>query len=115
MKTLQKNASTALITVVASLAFTGSALAIDMDKAHQTAIQNCINWKGESNEYCTCVQEKVRSDLSNDSYSAMLQYAQAYEEKRRADLAAMQVDADLSRALEPVDAAVSAAEQACKS
>lgn len=114
MKTLVKTASITLIAAAAALSLAGNALAIDLDKAHQTAIKNCMNWKGLSNEHCTCVQDKVRTGLSDDSYSAMLQYAQAFEENRRADLAAMQVNASLSKALEPVDAALAAAEQACK-
>lgn len=99
---------------LASQPFSNEALALDIEKAHSTAIQNCVNWNGLSQEYCACVQEKVRADLPSDSYMAMMQYAQAYEEKRRADLAAMQVDVKLSKALEPVDAVVAEAKQACK-
>ena len=88
--------------------------AVDIDKAHTTAIQNCVNWNGESKEYCTCVQERVRSNLSSDSYTAMMEFAQAYQENRRADMAAMQVNAEMSKALEPVDAVVNEAKQACK-
>lgn len=92
------------------------ATALDMEKAHVTAIQNCVNWNGsEAAEYCTCVQDKVRADLPGDSYMAMMQFAEAYRENRRADMAAMQVDAEMSKALEPVDAVVSAAEATCKS
>jgi hypothetical protein len=115
MKMMLKNASYALVFALTVPALVSTASAIDLEKAHQTAIQNCVNWNGLSNEYCTCVQDKIRADLPDESYSAMLQYAQAYEENRRADLAAMQVDAKLSTALEPVDAAVSDAESACKS
>jgi len=115
MKKMLKNASIALAFVLITPSLANTASAIDLEKAHQTAIQNCVNWNGLSNEYCTCVQEKVRADLPGDSYSAMLQYAQAYEENRRADLAAMQVNTKLSTALEPVEAVVSAAESSCKS
>ncbi len=114
MTTMLKNAKSALIVAMASLAIAGSASAIDLEKAHETAIRNCVNWNGLSTEYCSCVQDKVRAGLPSDSYTAMLMYAQAYEENRRADLAAMQVDTKLSTALEPVDAAVTAAESACK-
>ena len=110
-----KNASYAVVFALVTPSLVNTASAIDLEKAHQTAIQNCVNWNGHSNEYCTCVQEKIRADLPSDSYSAMLQFAQAYEENRRADMAAMQVDTKISTALEPVDAAVSAAESACKS
>lgn len=115
MMIMLKNKRNALLIAAATLAIAGSASALDLEKAHQTAIKNCVNWNGESNEYCTCVQEKIRADLSNDSYSAMLEYAQAYEDGRRADLAAMQVNTKLSTALEPVDGAIAAAEGACKS
>ncbi|MGI9493762.1 MAG: hypothetical protein ACR2QF_15305 [Geminicoccaceae bacterium] len=115
MKVMLKNTSYALAFALMAPALVSTASAIDLEKAHHTAIQNCVNWNGLSNEYCKCVQEKIRADLPNESYSAMLQFAQAYEENRRADLAAMQVDAKLSTALEPVDAVVSAAESACKS
>ncbi|MEM9442110.1 MAG: hypothetical protein AAGA73_16845 [Pseudomonadota bacterium] len=100
--------------LLASQPFSDEALALDIEKAHSTAIQNCVNWNGLSQEYCACVQDRVRAGLPSDSYMAMMQYAQAYEEQRRADLAAMQVDAKLSKALEPVDAVVSEAKQACK-
>lgn len=116
MMTMLKNKrSTLFIAATAAITLSGSASAIDLEKAHETAIQNCVNWNGLSNDYCTCVQERVRAGLSDDSYSAMLQFAQAYEEGRRADLAAMQVDIKLSTALEPVDGAVAAAQNACKS
>ncbi|MEZ5931076.1 MAG: hypothetical protein R3F54_03850 [Alphaproteobacteria bacterium] len=88
--------------------------ALDLEKAHATAIQNCMNWNGESRDYCTCVQDKVRAGLPGESYMAMMEFAQAYEENRRADLAAMQVDAKLSKALEPVDAVVTGAKEACQ-
>jgi len=39
---------------------------------------------------------------------------EAYQQKRRADLAAMQVDMELSKALEPVDDVVTAAQDSCK-
>lgn len=99
---------------LACLSFGSVAVELDIEKAHSSAIQNCINWNGESQEYCSCVQDKVRADLSGDSYMAMMQYAQAYEEARRADLAAMQVNAELSKALEPVNAVVNDAQEACK-
>lgn len=108
-------ASIAFVSSAALVAASGGSMALDIEKAHTTAIQNCVNWNGESPEYCTCVQDKVRADLPNDSYTAMMEFAQAYEENRRADMAAMQVDAKLSKALEPVDAIVTAAQQACKS
>ncbi len=114
MTTMLKKASSALVTASAFLAIASSASAIDLQKAHETAIRNCVNWNGLSSEYCSCVQDRVRAGLSNDSYTAMLMFAQAYEENRRADLAAMQVDTKLSTALEPVDDAVNAAENACK-
>ncbi|MGI9506721.1 MAG: hypothetical protein ACR2RE_27080 [Geminicoccaceae bacterium] len=115
MTRMLKNASLALLSASTLIAASNSGMAIDMDKAHQTAIQNCVNWNGLSSEYCACVQDKVRSDLTNESYSAMLEFAQAYDENRRADLAAMQVNTELSKALEPVDAVIDAAESACKS
>ncbi|MEM7043728.1 MAG: hypothetical protein AAF543_13035 [Pseudomonadota bacterium] len=99
---------------MASIAISNSAVALDMEKAHSTAIQNCINWNGHSQEYCSCVQDRVRAGLPSESYVAMMEYAQAYQENRRADMAAMQVNADMSKALEPVDAVVNEAQQACK-
>ena len=101
--------------LAACLSLSSGPMALDIEKAHSTAIQNCVNWNGESTEYCTCVQDRVRADLPDDSYMAMMQFAQAYEEDRRADLAAMQVDTKLSKALEPVDTVVNEAQQACKS
>lgn len=115
MTAILKNTAFALLSASVIFAAGGSASAVDLEKAHETAIRNCVNWNGLSNEYCSCVQGKVRAGLSNDSYSAMLEYAQAYEDNRRADLALMQVDTKLSTALEPVDAAVAAAEKACNS
>jgi hypothetical protein len=114
MQTFLKVLSIALGVLLPSLAIGNASLALDIEKAHSTAIQNCVNWNGLPQEYCACVQDRVRAGLSSDSYMAMMQYAQAYEENRRADLAAMQVDAELSRALEPVDAVVAEAKQACK-
>jgi hypothetical protein len=114
MKPFLKLSSIALAALLPSLSISSGSLALDMEKAHSTAIQNCVNWNGLSQEYCSCVQDRVRASLPSDSYTAMMQYAQAYEENRRAELAAMQVDADLSRALEPVDAVVAEAKQACK-
>lgn len=99
---------------IAGLVAAGGVMALDIDKAHESAIKNCVNWNGESVDYCSCVQNKVRTDLPEESYEAMLEFAQAYQEDRRADLAAMQVDAELSRALEPVNDAIAAAEQACR-
>jgi hypothetical protein len=90
-------------------------LALDIEKAHETAIQNCVNWNGETQEFCACVQNRVRADLSSDSYMAMMKYAEAYQENRRADLAAMQVDVSLSKALESVDGVMTTAQKACKS
>lgn len=115
MRSMIRNASLAFFSTALLCAGAVGAEEIDLEKAHSTAIQNCVNWNGESTDYCTCVQEKMRADLPDESYSAMLQYAQAYEESRRADLASMQVDTKLSKALEPVDAVVIAAEQACRS
>lgn len=115
MPRMLKLASLAVLSTTALIAASSGVSALDLEKAHSTAIQNCVNWNGESTEYCTCVQDTVRGDLPNESYSAMLEFAQAYEEDRRADLAAMQVDAKLSRALEPVIAVVVEAEEACKS
>lgn len=109
-----KSVPIALCAFAAYLPFSSSVAALDIEKAHSTAIQNCVNWNGESQEYCGCVQDKVRAGLSGDSYVAMMQFAQAYEENRRADLAAMQVDTKLSKALEPVDAVVAEAQEACK-
>lgn len=71
------------------MVITSHVMAIDLDKAHQTAIKNCINWNGLFSEYCTCVQDRVHASLSDDSYNAMMQLAEAYQENRRADLAAM--------------------------
>ncbi len=105
------------VVFAAAMAFsplTGAMAAVDIEKAHTTAIQNCVNWNGLSKEYCTCVQDHVRTNLSGDSYVAMMEFAQAYEENRRADMAAMQVNAEMSKALEPVDAVVDEAKQACK-
>ncbi len=110
-----KVASVALVGLATCLPLGDGPAALDMNEAHETAIRNCVNWNGETQEYCSCVQDKVRADLTSDSYMAMMQYAQAYQENRRADLAAMQVDAGLSKALEPVDAVVTAAQRACKS
>ncbi|MGI9452623.1 MAG: hypothetical protein ACR2QH_18565 [Geminicoccaceae bacterium] len=115
MSTLPKAALIVLGTFAACLPFACASMALDMEKAHSTAIRNCVNWNGETQEYCACVQDRVRTGLSGDSYMAMMQYAQAYQENRRADLAAMQVDTKLSKALEPVDAVVTEAQQACKS
>jgi|GEM_PF-3707226 len=98
---------------LACLPFSSASVALDIEKAHTTAIQNCVNWNGETKQYCTCVQDRVRTNLSGDSYVAMMEFAQAYEENRRADMAAMQVDTKLSKALEPVDAVVNEAKQAC--
>ncbi|MDH3664019.1 MAG: hypothetical protein OEU92_29070 [Alphaproteobacteria bacterium] len=114
MSAISKLAPIAFGAVAACLSFGSVAMELDIEKAHSTAIQNCINWNGDSREYCSCVQDRIRAGLSGDSYAAMMQYAQAYEESRRADLAAMQVNAELSRALEPVDAVVNEAQQACK-
>ena len=114
MQPFLKLSSMALGALLSTLSFGTAALALDLERAHSTAIKNCVNWNGLSQEYCSCVQDRIRAGLPNDSYVAMMQYAQAYEEKRRADLAAMQVDAKLSRALEPVDAVVAEAKQACK-
>lgn len=115
MSVLSKLAPTALGGLVVSLSLSSASMALDIEKAHSSAVQNCINWNGETQEYCSCVQDKVRAGLSSDSYMAIMQFAQAYEENRRADLAAMQVDTKLSKALEPVDAVVTEAQQACKS
>ena len=115
MTMLKNKRSTLLVAAATAITLSGGASAIDLEKARDTAIKNCVNWNGLSNEYCTCVQEQVRAGLSEDSYSAMLQFAEAYEQGRRADLAAMQVDTKLSTALEPVDGAVAAAESSCKS
>ena len=109
-----KLAPIAVVTIAAFFSLGVGAQTLDVEKAHSAAIQNCVNWNGETKEYCACVQDKVRADLSSDSYMAMMQFAQAYEENRRADLAAMQVDTKLSKALEPVDAVVSQAQQTCK-
>lgn len=109
-----RTASIAISLLAVGLSISGGSIALDMEKAHSAAIKNCVNWNGFSTEYCTCVQDKVRSDLSSDSYMAMMEFAQAYEENRRADMAAMQVDTKLSKALEPVDAVVNEAKQACK-
>ena len=114
MSPRNKPLSIILIGLFTWLPLNGAALALDIDKAHVTAIQNCVNWHGETRDYCTCVQDKLRADLPGGSYLAMMQYAEAYEQNRRADLAAMQVDAELSKALEPVDAVVAAAENACR-
>ncbi len=114
MMIMLKDNISAFLFASATLAVAVNAQALDLEKAHQTAIQNCVNWNGASNEYCSCVQERVRAGLSDDSYSAMLEFAQAYDENRRADLAAMQVDTRLAEALKPVDSAVAAAENACK-
>ena len=110
-----KSVSVAFGAFAACLSFSSGLSALDIEKAHSAAIQNCVNWNGLSSEYCTCVQDKVRASLPGDSYMAMMQFAQAYEEDRRADLAAMQVDTKLSKALEPVDAVVNDAQLACKS
>jgi hypothetical protein len=96
------------------------AAALDLDQAHQAAIDNCVSWQQDtgskiSRDYCTCVQDRVRSTLPDDSYSAMLEFASAYKENRRRDLARMQVDEELALALEPVDSAVTDAEAACRS
>ncbi len=115
MSVLSKLAPTALGALAISLSLGSASMALDIEKAHSSAVQNCVNWNGETKEYCSCVQDKVRAGLSSDSYMAMMQYAQAYEENRRADLAAMQVNTKLSKALEPVDAVVTEAEQACRS
>ena len=115
MSGLFKFVPTAFCAMALNVPLSGGAMAVDMEKAHSTAIQNCVNWNGLSEEYCTCVQDKVRADLSSDSYTAMMEYAQAYQENRRADMAAMQVNAEMSKALEPVDAVVDEAKQACKS
>ena len=109
-----KLAPVAIGVALACLSFGSVAMELDIEKAHSTAIQNCISWNGETQEYCSCVQERVRAGLPGDSYMAMMQYAQAYEEDRRADLAAMQVNTKLSKALEPVNAVVNEAQQACK-
>lgn len=109
-----KSVAIAFGALAACLSLSSSLAALDIEKAHSAAIQNCVNWNGESSEYCTCVQDKVRASLPSDSYMAMMQFAQAYEEDRRADLAAMQVDTKLSTALEPVDAVVNEAQLACK-
>ena len=101
--------------MLASVSAISESLALDIEKAHETAIQNCVNWNGETQEFCACVQDRVRTDLSSDSYMAMMQYAEAYQENRRADLAAMQVDVSLSKALESVDGVMTAAQKACKS
>ncbi len=115
MSVLSKLAPTALGVLAMSLSLSSASMALDIEKAHSSAVQNCVNWNGESKEYCSCVQDRVRAELSSDSYMAMMQFAQAYEENRRADLAAMQVDTKLSEALEPVDAVLNEAEQACRS
>ncbi len=114
MQPFLKLSSIAFSVLLPLFSLGNGALALDIEKAHSTAINNCVNWNGLPQEYCTCVQDKVRAGLPSDSYTAMMQYAQAYEENRRADLAAMQVNAKLSRALEPVDAVVAEAKQACK-
>ena len=114
MRRYSKLSPITLGVLLTALSFSNETQALDMEKAHSTAIQNCVNWNGLPQEYCTCVQDKVRADLPSESYMAMMEYAQAYEENRRADLAAMQVNAELSRALEPVDAVVAEAKQACK-
>lgn len=111
--TISKLIPNAFVALAVSMPL-GGVLALDMEKAHSTAIQNCINWNGLSQDYCACVQDRVRASLSGDSYMAMMEFAQAYQENRRADLAAMQVNADMSKALEPVDAVVTEAKQACK-
>lgn len=115
MSVLSKLAPTVFGVFAMFLSFGNPSMALDIEKAHSSAVQNCVNWNGETQEYCSCVQDKVRAGLSNDSYMAMMQYAEAYEENRRADLAAMQVDTKLSKALEPVDAVVNEAQQACRS
>lgn len=115
MLKLSKLAMIASGAIAACLPLGSGPMALDVEKAHSTAIRNCVNWNGDTQEYCTCVQDKVRAGLSSDSYMAMMQFAQAYQENRRADLAAMQVDTKLSKALEPVDAVVNDAQQACKS
>ena len=115
MSVLSKFAPTALGGLAVYLSLGSASMALDIEKAHSSAVQNCVNWNGETQEYCSCVQDKVRAGLSSDSYIAMMQFAQAYEENRRADLAAMQVDTKLSEALEPVDAVVTEAQQACRS
>ena len=115
MSGFSKFAAMASGAFLASFAIGSGAVALDLEKAHSTAIQNCVNWNGLSQEYCSCVQDRVRADLPNESYIAMMEYAQAYQENRRADMAAMQVNADMSKALEPVDAVVEEAKQACKS
>lgn len=114
MSGMSKLAPTVFGVLAVSLSLGSASMALDIEKAHSSAVQNCVNWYGETKEYCTCVQDKVRADLSSDSYMAMMQFAEAYEENRRADLAAMQVDVKLSKALEPVDAVVTEAQQACK-
>lgn len=114
MSGFSKLAPVAVGAITAFFSFGIGAQTLDVEKAHSTAIQNCVNWNGETKEYCACVQDKVRADLSSDSYMAMMQFAQAYEENRRADLAAMQVDTKLSKALEPVDSVVAQAQQSCK-
>ncbi|MEM9626799.1 MAG: hypothetical protein AAGA21_11255 [Pseudomonadota bacterium] len=115
MSGLSKFAVMASGVLLASFAVGGGAIALDLEKAHSTAIQNCVNWNGLSQEYCSCVQDRVRAGLPSESYVAMMEYAQAYQENRRSDMAAMQVNADMSKALEPVDAVVEEAKQACKS
>ena len=115
MSTFSKLTSIAFSALAASISLSSSSMALDVEKAHATAIQNCVNWNGESEEYCTCIQDRVRAGLSSDSYLAMMEFAQAYQEDRRADLAAMQVDAKMSKALEPVDAVINEAQQACSS
>ena len=114
MSGIMKCAPLAFGVAMAFAPVTGGMAAVDIDKAHSTAIQNCINWNGDSKEYCTCVQDRVRTNLSSESYVAMMEFAQAYQENRRADMAAMQVNAEMSKALEPVDAVVTEARQACK-
>jgi len=104
----------AVIGLYAYLPLPSDAATVDVEKAHATAIRNCVNWNGKTLVYCTCVQDKVRADLSNESYLAMMKFAEAYQQKRRADLAAMQVDMELSKALEPVDDVVTAAQDSCK-
>lgn len=114
MLTFSKSTAATLGALTMSLGLSTGVAAFDMEKAHATAIKNCVNWNGLSEKYCTCVQDRVRAGLPNDSYLAVMQFAQAYEENRRADMAAMQVDVKVSKALEPVDAVVNEAKQACK-
>lgn len=114
MQNIVKRPMLYVLSIAGALAASGGVMALDVEKAHQSAIKNCVNWNGESVDYCSCVQNKIRTDLPKESYEAMLEFAQAYQEDRRADLAAMQVDTRLSKALEPVNDATAAAEQACR-